>query len=411
MPSNVSESASTAARPAVRPPPMWVVAATVGSAIMGITLLTPALPLVQQQFAASGDAVQLQLTVYLLALAVGQLICGTLSDSVGRRPLLLGGTFLFCIGGGLGLTADSIEQLTAFRVIQGFGASACLSMGRAMVNDCFPREQAARHMATIQIMVAIAPILSLALGGVLAELAGWQGALLVTSTVGLLMFVLCIVTTSETHLQRSSINSAAQILGIYRTLLTNPVFLSFTVTGSLQVAMFFSMNGFLPFQYERNGLTPMQFGFWFSLTSVFYLIGNTCNRLYFVSRGIERAATIGCSLCLCSVILLFATQEIGLTHPLSLAIPCALFGFSNGIILSNSMVGAIAAAGQHAGSGTGLAGAAQMAAGALFGSAIIAIGGAEDFTIAALSMMAMSLLSLSSIWYVYKNRPGYHESH
>ncbi|MEM7258280.1 MAG: MFS transporter [Pseudomonadota bacterium] len=409
MTSNASDTASS--RPRAQAPPMWVVAATVGSAIMGITLLTPALPLLQQQFAASGDAVQLQLTVYLIALAVGQLICGTLSDSIGRRPLLLGGTFLYCLGGVLGLSADSIESLTVYRVIQGFGASACLSMGRAMVNDCFARAEAARHLATIQIMVAIAPILSLALGGVLAELAGWQGALFVTSVAGAVVFALCLLTTTETHIQRTSIGSASQVIGIYRQLLLNPVFLSFTITGSLQVAMFFSMNGFLPFQYERNGLTPMQFGFWFSLTSVFYLIGNTCNRLYFVSRGIERAAMIGCSMCLLAVVLMFITQEAGLTHPLSLVIPCCIFGFSNGIILANIMAGAMSAAGSYAGTGSGLAGAAQMAAGALFGSAIIAMGGAVDFTIAALSMIAMSLLSLCSIRYVYKHRTTLNESY
>jgi DHA1 family bicyclomycin/chloramphenicol resistance-like MFS transporter len=383
---------------------MWVVAATVGSAIMGITLLTPALPLLQQQFAAGSDAVQLQLTVYLFALAAGQLVCGTWSDSIGRRPLLLWGTFLFTLGGALGLTAGSIEWLTAFRIIQGLGASACLSMGRAMVNDCFTRAEAARHMATIQIMVAIAPILSLALGGVLAEIAGWRGALLVMTTAGATVMLLSIFKTTETHIQRTAIGGVTEVFKVYKNLFANPAFLSFTVTGSLQVAMFFSMSGFMPFQYQRNGFSPMEFGFWFSLTSVFYLIGNTTNRLYFVSRGLERAAMIGCSLCLLSVTAMFATQELGMTHPLSLVIPCCLFGFSNGIILGNSMVGAMSAAGQYAGSGAGLAGAAQMAAGALFGSSIVAIGGADDFTIASLSMVAMSLVSLCSIYYVYKHR-------
>lgn len=347
---------------------------------------------------------QFQLTVYLFALAAGQLVCGTWSDSIGRRPLLISGTFLFCLGGALGLTAANIELLTVYRFIQGLGASACLSMGRAMINDCFERQQAAKHMATIQIMVAVAPILSLALGGVLAEFAGWQGALLITSAAGAVVFVLVLITTTETHVNRSKITDVFALGTVYGRLFTNPVFLSFTVTGSLQVAMFFSMNGFLPYQYERNGLTPMQFGFWFSLTSVFYLIGNTTNRLYFVSRGIELAAMLGCSLCLVAVIAMFTTQELDMTHPLSLVVPCCLFGFSNGIILGNSMVGAMSAAGQNAGTGAGIAGAAQMAAGGLFGSAIIAIGGAKDFTIAAASMIAMSLLSLISIYYVYRHR-------
>ncbi len=66
---------------------MWVVAATVGSAIMGITLLTPALPLLQQQFAASDDAVQLQLTAYLIALAAGTLL--TLASNSSNEQAIL----------------------------------------------------------------------------------------------------------------------------------------------------------------------------------------------------------------------------------------------------------------------------------------------------------------------------------
>ena len=194
----------------------------------------------------------------------------------------------------------------------------------------------------------------------------------------------------------------AELINVYTGLLSNRTFLSFSVTGSLQVAMFFAMNGFLPYQYARNGFTPMEFGFWFSLTSVFYLAGNTTNRLYFVSRGLERAALTGCSLCLVAVTSMFITQELGMTHPLSLVIPCCMFGFSNGIILANCMVGAMSAAGKHAGTGAGLAGAAQMAFGAFFGSAIIAIGGATDFTIAAISMIVLSLFSLLSIFHVYK---------
>ena len=385
-------------------PPMWVIAATVGSSVMGITLLTPALPLVQGDLGASSAAVQLLLTVYLAALAIGQLIYGTLSDRYGRRPILLFGAFLYGVGGALGTIADSIELLTAYRIVQGLGAAACLSMGRAMVNDCFERAIAAKHMATVQIMQALVPVLSLAFGGVLAQYAGWQGAMSVTSLAGFMVFLLAIFKTRETNQQPATTIDLKSIIKAYTTVLGNPVFLSFALTSGLQVGMFFAMNGFMPYQYERHGLTPMQFGFWFSLTSVFYLIGNTANRLYFVSRGIERAAMIGCGLSLLAVIALFTTQLVGMTHPLSLALPCCLFGFSNGIVIANSTIGAISAAGPNAGTGTGLAGAWQMAAGGLFGSIIVGLGGAQNFLIGATGMVLMSIASVFSIAVVFRMR-------
>jgi len=64
---------------------MWLIALIVSSSVMGLTLLTPALPLVQEDLGVSGGAVQQLLTVYLIALAVGQLVYGSASDRIGRR--------------------------------------------------------------------------------------------------------------------------------------------------------------------------------------------------------------------------------------------------------------------------------------------------------------------------------------
>ena len=115
---------------------MWLIALIVASAVMGLTLLTPALPLIQGDLGASSGAVQQLLTVYLVALAVGQLVYGTVSDRIGRRPILLFGALLYGLGWPVAAGADSIETLTFYRIIQGFGAAACLLLGRPLVLDC-----------------------------------------------------------------------------------------------------------------------------------------------------------------------------------------------------------------------------------------------------------------------------------
>ena len=133
-------------------------------------------------------------------------------------------------------------------------------------------------------------------------------------------------------------------------------------------------------------------------------IGNTLNRLYFVARGIERAATMGCVGTLISVIAMYATQALDYSHPIALALPCMLYGLSNGIVVANTTIGAISASGRHAGTGTGLAGAMQMAAGGIFGSLIIALGGAEDFLLASTVLGAMAATAVVSMIYVYRRR-------
>ena len=383
---------------------MWLIALIVASAVMGLTLLTPALPLIQGDLGASSGAVQQLLTVYLVALAVGQLVYGTVSDRIGRRPILLFGALLYGLGGAVAAGADSIETLTFYRIIQGLGAAACLSMGRAIVNDCFDRIDAARNMSTVVAMMAIVPVLSLAFGGVLAQTVGWTGTMVVTSAGGFVVFALALFMVRETNLNRTNSINIAAVISTYGTVLQNRIFFFFALTSGMQVGMFFAMNGFMPYQYQRLGYSPIEFGFWFSLTSVFYLLGNAINRFYFVSRGIERAAMIGCSLTLISVVSLYVTQAAGLTHALSLALPCSLFGFSNGIVIANTTIGAISAAGRHAGTGTGLAGAWQMAAGGISGAIIVGLGGAQDFQLAASGLIVMSLISVCSISYIYRRR-------
>lgn len=333
------------------PPPMWLIALTVASSVMGITLLTPALPLVQVEFGVSSATVQQLLTVYLVALALGQLIYGTLSDRIGRKPILLFGAMLYGVGAALAAAADNIETLTFYRIVQGLGAAACLSMGKAIVNDCFDRADAARNMSTVSAMLAVVPILALAFGGVLVQATGWQGPIIVISTGGFVVFILALFMIRETHLNRIRSINVVGVITAYRTVLQSRIFVFFAFTSGMQVGMFFALNGFIPYQYQRLGFSPIEFGLYFSLTPASYLLGNAINSIYFVSRGIERASMIGCLLTLVSVVALYTTQAIGLTHATSLVLPGMLFGFANGIVIANTTIGAISAAGQANGGG------------------------------------------------------------
>lgn len=376
---------------------MWFIALSVASAVMGLTLLSPALPMIKQGMSASNAAVQQLLTVYLIALAVGQLIYGTLSDRYGRRPVLLFGAMLYGFSGVAALFVSTIESLTIIRGVQGLGGAACLAMGRAIVNDCFERSEAARNMSLVASMIAVVPILSLSLGGVLSSVSGWQGVMAATAASGFLVFAICYLRVAETNRSPAGSINIGAVLSAYQVTLKNRVFFCFAMAGGMQVGMFFAMNGLLPFQYQRLGYSAAEFGLWFSLTPVSYLIGNYFNRRYFVSRGIERAAMIGCCLSVVAVVLMFITQALHFTHALSLALPCCLFGFANGIVVSNSTVGAISAAGKNAGTGTGIAGAWQMATGGIAGAIIVGFGGAQNFNIATAGLIVMACISVASM--------------
>ena len=385
-------------------PPIWFLALCTASAVVGLTILSPTLPLIKTELAVSSEAVQQLLTVYMVALAIGQLIYGPVSDRVGRRPVLLMGAILFSLAGLAAMFTQSINQLILFRALQGLGAAACMAMGRAIVNDVFEREEAARQMSTISMVLAIAPALSLAFGGLLAESAGWKGAMGLLALSGLIVFFSGYRLVTETNLNRVSQINLSSVFSAYSTLLRNRLFLGWAMAGGIQVGIFFSLSGFLAYQFQRHGYSMAEFGLWFALTPLSYIIGNTANKKWFVNQGIERAALIGCVLSFIAVLSLFLTQLFGLTHALSLALPCVLFGFSNGLIIANTTVGAISVAGKHAGTASGIVGAWQMATGGIAGAIIIALGGAQVFSIAVGVLIFMSVIAVSSMIMVYRSK-------
>lgn len=385
-------------------PPIWFLGLCTASAVVGLTILTPTLPLIKNELAVSGEAVQQLLTVFLIALAIGQLVCGPISDRVGRRPVLLLGALLFSLAGCLAMFTQSIELLVVLRFFQGIGASACMSMGRTIVNDVYERDDAARQMSTISTVLAIAPALSLAFGGVLAEYAGWKGAMAILVIAGITVFYSALKLLVETNLNRMSTLSFISVFKAYANLVQNKLFVAWAMAGGMQIGIFFSLNAFLAYQYQRNGYSMAEFGLWFALTPISYIFGNTLNRFWFVSRGIELAAFVGCIVSMLGIVAMYITQSMGFTHALSLAIPCCIFGFGNGIVVANTTVGAITAAGKFAGTGSGVVGAWQMATGGIAGAIIIAMGGDQIFSVAAGALIVMSIVAVVSMIYVRSSR-------
>lgn len=385
---------------------MLFLALCAGMAVVGLTILTPAVPQVRDELKISSAAVQQMLTVYMIALAAGQLIFGPISDRYGRRPVLMAGVCLFTVSSIFAVFFVRIEILIFLRAIQGLGAAACTAMSRAMVNDLYERDEAARQLSTIAIALAIAPALSLMFGGVLAESAGWKGSMVFLAIAGVVVMGFSMRYAFETHVNPMPVLNIKKIGKSYANILSRRQFIFWTLASGLQVGIFFSLNGFLAYQYQKHGYSLAEFGFWFALTPISYIVGNTCNKRWFVHRGIARAALIGCAMALFAMTGLLLTQLAGATHALSLALPCMLFGFSNGIVIANTTAGAVAASGGHIGTATGIVGAWQMAAGGIAGVIIIALGGAQNFMVAGSAVVLMAVLSVCSMAIVYN-----HETH
>src|SRR4051812_1561772 len=99
---------------------------------LSIDMSLPAMPQLQQAFHAGVSAAQLTLSVFLLGFALGQIVCGPVSDRRGRRPVLLVGLGLFALAGFACASSASLPMLVACRFLQGVGASVGPVIARAV---------------------------------------------------------------------------------------------------------------------------------------------------------------------------------------------------------------------------------------------------------------------------------------
>src|SRR4029453_9721762 len=138
-----------------------------------LNILVPAIPGLVARFAADPAQVQLTVSLYLVGLAVAQLVFGPLSDRFGRRPVLLAGLALAALASSAAIFAASIANLIMARVAQSLGASTGQTIGRAIIRDLYDREHAASMIGLLTSVVVLMPMVAPLIGGTLDTFFGW----------------------------------------------------------------------------------------------------------------------------------------------------------------------------------------------------------------------------------------------
>ena len=374
----------------------WLLVVTMGCGTAGITIISPALNSITKYFSVDEAAAQSLLSGYFIAMAVSQLIYGPLSDRYGRRRPLLVGLVGFTLGGLLAALAESFEVLVLARVLQGLGAASIASIIRAIINDSYGRLEAAGAFATISGIMVIVPIFSFAFGGLISDLIGWKGIMFGIFFAGLIPLALNFIFLPETNLRPISQIRLGSLAHDHLSLMTNRVFLTFMIASSCSAGIFFSMIGFVPFEYVRIGVDTSEVGLWFMLIPFGYTFGNFLTKRFVHRIGIERMSQIGGLISMLAMSALLLPSLLGWKHPIMIAVPCFFFGFSSGFVIANATMGAIASAGKLGGSASGIVGAVQMGFGVLGGSLVVSVGGYEHFESGVLVLIGLAALSTLS---------------
>jgi len=157
-----------------------------------IDTFLPSFPAIAEQFAVGPELVQQALSAYLLAFAAMNLFYGTLSDSFGRRPVVLASLSLFTASSIGASAAATFDGLLAFRVLQGLSAGGGMVVGQAIVRDHFDGPVAQRLLSHIVMVFGLAPAIAPMLGGYLQVNFGWRASFVFMAGVGLVLMLACL---------------------------------------------------------------------------------------------------------------------------------------------------------------------------------------------------------------------------
>ncbi|GIH23681.1 Bcr/CflA family drug resistance efflux transporter [Acrocarpospora phusangensis] len=163
-------------------------ASLTASAPLAIDMYVPAFPDMVRTLETTGSGVQLSMTAFLAGLVLGQFLLGPVSDTLGRRRLLLGGTALFGLFSLLCAVAPTVQFLVGARFLQGAAGACGAVLARAVIVDWYRGPGVARYFSTLAIITGVAPVAAPLIGALVLLAAPWQAIFVVLALVGLAQF-------------------------------------------------------------------------------------------------------------------------------------------------------------------------------------------------------------------------------
>jgi DHA1 family bicyclomycin/chloramphenicol resistance-like MFS transporter len=214
---------------------LTVVLACIGMVgALAIDTYLPSMPAIGRAFNVGPVAVQQTLSVFLFTFAFMMLFYGTLSDSFGRRPVILIALAVYTLASLGAALAPTFGWLLACRAAQGLAAGAGSVIGQAVVQDRFSGAQAQKMMSHIMMVFGLAPAIAPVLGGWLHVVFGWRATFVFLALFGAAMIALCwrLLPESLAPEKRHAFHPAA-IARNYLKVLRHPQFLLLSLSVGL----------------------------------------------------------------------------------------------------------------------------------------------------------------------------------
>ena len=260
-----------------------------------IDILLPAFASMAGDLDTSLYNVQLTVPFFLVAVGVGHLVCGSLSDRFGRRIIIKAGMSIYIAGSIAIMLAADIETVLAGRVLQGLGASAGPVIARAIIRDLYAGKELARNMALASAVFAFGPIVAPLAGAGLLVFFNWRVLLILMVVLSAILLAFCIYflpeTITKTDARATRLSTITSNIG---EIFSHPSSRFYLLLSGITMSMILIILINIAAIYQVNfGITGIGFAILFAIQGVGIIIGQLINRRLINKIGTEMSSLIG----------------------------------------------------------------------------------------------------------------------
>lgn len=386
------------------PPHIFTLTVIAAMSAVNMSIFLPSLAKMTEDFGTDYAVMQFAVSGYLLATAILQIIVGPLSDSYGRRPVVIGSLLIFAAATVGCAMAQTVGGFLAYRAVQAVVATGMV-LSRAVVRDIVPGAQAASMIGYVTMGAALVPMLGPTLGGFIDGAFGWRAIFWMMSVLALLVALLSFADQGET-LATGGLSLRAQIRN-YPELFTSQRFWGYVLCTAFGSGAFFALLGGASYVAQQIfGLSTTVTGIAIGAPAIGYVVGNFLSGRFATRLGINRMAMIGSCISAGGLGLSVIVALVLPPHPLlffGLVVP---LGLGNGIALPSATAGSLSVRPELAGTASGLGGAIMIGGGAALSALAGAwLAGESTPMVLQLLMFASSVGAVvSMLWVMRRER-------
>ena len=344
--------------------PFLLLVAMTACGTLGMHIIIPALPATARALDISVGTAQLTITLYLIGLAIGQLLYGPVSDRFGRRPVLLAGLCLFTGASVVTAAAPNAAVLIIARILQSLGGCAGLVLGRAAVRDGATADKAAGQLALLTLVMALVPAIAPAIGGVITAYFGWRSSFVLLALFGGATLLACALAMPETLTERGA--TRRSMVTSYVRLLRSPRFLGYAIGGACSTTAFYGFMSASPFIFETQlHQSTQRMGLYYLFLMLGVAAGSFAANRVAGKLPVRTALRIANGLGILGAALFALADAAGLLSVLTVVAPVSLFMVGAGMASPFALAGSVSVNPQAIGAASGMYGFVQMSYGML----------------------------------------------